>query len=482
MLDLLKKPVAEPANLPLAKIRIDGGTQMRIGLNEETVAEYADAINAGAQLPPPVVFYDGNEYWLGDGFHRVEAYKWAYKEIKVIGSIDVDVRVGTRRDAVLFAAGANASHGLRRTAADKERGVDTLLRDEEWAGWSDREIAKRCNVSPTFVGNRRKLLYPEGSDGERTYQTKHGTVATMNTAKIGKIDFTLKELDLTGCIALVWRAIKHNCPMNQPVERLRWLQKARMQAFWDQLAYDDAQPGDDLILLAVSTVDFELSGRIDYDRRVAERAAEFAPKYMESVDTKADKISRLEGWLLRKGWGFFSGPEKPSGVSKGKNIFQWSKGDLDGQLLAMRYAEKMEKEGTANPVTVHVDSENDDDTPLVGCPHRGQSQADYDGFGLLHCDHCGYCTHISVTGGVCGICGEVVGGTHGEPLIETAGADPRCGQLQRLLNLYQQALDSGDEYGQITGCCSHTPPMRRALEPMIAELQSTLRALCAVEV
>jgi hypothetical protein len=56
---------------------------MRAGLNEETVQEYLEAMmdsqaegshpKAYWPFPPVVVFYDGNVYWTGDGFHRVEA-------------------------------------------------------------------------------------------------------------------------------------------------------------------------------------------------------------------------------------------------------------------------------------------------------------------------------------------------------------------------------------------------------------------------
>ena len=38
--------------------------------------------------------------------------------------IAADVRQGTRRDALLFAAGANSSHGLSRTTADKRRAIE----------------------------------------------------------------------------------------------------------------------------------------------------------------------------------------------------------------------------------------------------------------------------------------------------------------------------------------------------------------------
>jgi hypothetical protein len=124
-----------------------------------------------------VLFYDGSEYWVGDGFHRIEAYR------RAIGGNpnSTPVRAGSRRDAILYAAGANASHGLRRTQADKRRSVETLLMDAEWAKWSDREIARQCKVSADLVGAVRKHVVTVGNDSERTYTTKHGTTATMNT-------------------------------------------------------------------------------------------------------------------------------------------------------------------------------------------------------------------------------------------------------------------------------------------------------------
>ncbi len=143
--------------MSLATIRTDGGTQSRAELSAETIAEYRDAMAAGAAFPPVVVFHDGTTYWLADGFHRVEAARTSGAT-----EIAADVRQGTRRAAVLFSAGANAAHGLRRTNADKRRAVETLLRDEEWSAWSDREIARRCGVSQTFVGSVRASLSDNG--------------------------------------------------------------------------------------------------------------------------------------------------------------------------------------------------------------------------------------------------------------------------------------------------------------------------------
>ena len=64
-----------------------------------------------------------------------------------------------------------------------------LLEDEEWKNWSDREIARQCKVGHPLVGELRNLTGISSSEKtERTYVTKHGTLATMNTTNIGKND------------------------------------------------------------------------------------------------------------------------------------------------------------------------------------------------------------------------------------------------------------------------------------------------------
>jgi hypothetical protein len=166
--------------IPISKIRTDGGTQPRAELSADTIAEYRDAMAEGTTFPAVIVFHDGTTHWLADGFHRLDA-------AKAIGAKDIaaEVRQGTQRDAILFSVGANALHGLRRTNADKRRAVERLLADEEWSKWSDREIARRCGVSPTFVsGLRPSLSTVDGEPAARTYTTKHGTVAKMRTGAI----------------------------------------------------------------------------------------------------------------------------------------------------------------------------------------------------------------------------------------------------------------------------------------------------------
>lgn len=156
-------------SLPLHLVRTDGGTQARAGISEETVAEYEQGVRGGDDFPPVTVFHDGTDYWLADGFHRLEAHRRAGES-----RIEARVRRGTHRDAALFAAGANATHGLRRTNADKNRVVEMLLLDEEWGQWSDRKVAELCGVSHVFVGDVRKRLSGNGYQMPATRTVQRG--------------------------------------------------------------------------------------------------------------------------------------------------------------------------------------------------------------------------------------------------------------------------------------------------------------------
>jgi hypothetical protein len=155
----------------LGKIRTDGGTQARVGTDQQTVEGYAADIEKGDRFPPIVVFFDGEEYWLADGFHRLAACAMAKRD--AIGAI---VKQGTRRDAVLYSCGANAANGLRRTNADKRRAVELLLGDDEWGRKSDRWIAEKCGVGHAFVSKLRPQLSTvdssprQGQDGKTRKQ------------------------------------------------------------------------------------------------------------------------------------------------------------------------------------------------------------------------------------------------------------------------------------------------------------------------
>ncbi len=189
--------------IELSKICIDGGTQPRAKLNQETVDEYAEAYKSGTSLPPVTLFFDGASYWMADGFHRYFGAKAAGKK-----RIAEDITPGTLRDAILYSLSANSRHGLKRSNADKRKAVLTLLDDAEWSKWSNEKIAATCAVSPHTVADIKKShsanaesecishsANAELKPGEVTYTTRHGKPATMNTANIGKPKSKAKSID-----------------------------------------------------------------------------------------------------------------------------------------------------------------------------------------------------------------------------------------------------------------------------------------------
>jgi hypothetical protein len=171
-------------DFPIAKIRRDRDVQIRESLDADALKDYTDRILAGESPPAVELFYDGTDYWLSNGFHRVEAMLRAERT-----HISVEQTAGTRRDAILHGLGANADNGVRLTNEDKRRSVKRLLCDEEWSKWSDRQIARQVHVSNNFVSELRRLASSDDSDRsseQRLYVDRHGHKGTMKTGAIGR--------------------------------------------------------------------------------------------------------------------------------------------------------------------------------------------------------------------------------------------------------------------------------------------------------
>jgi len=170
----MNKPVTTKLIL-IAQITIDAGTQVRAAINEDVVAQYADAIDAGDTFPNVVTYHDGAKWFLADGFHRLLAVKRLDHE-----TIRCEVHQGTRADALKYALSANYSHGLPRTNADKRKSAQIAL--TEWPKLSNRELARICAVSDMFIATVRKQLqgdcsslHPEtriGADGKERKMPK----------------------------------------------------------------------------------------------------------------------------------------------------------------------------------------------------------------------------------------------------------------------------------------------------------------------
>lgn len=163
--------------LKLSEIITTAGTQIRASINADAVDQYAEAmLDSANKFPPVVVFHDSKEYILADGFHRVmAASRNGFKDI------EAEVRKGTKSDALKYALSANATHGIRRTNADKRRSVELAL--SEWPKLSDREIARICAVGNKFVGDVRSELCLEHSSKNETRIGADGKTRKLPTRK-----------------------------------------------------------------------------------------------------------------------------------------------------------------------------------------------------------------------------------------------------------------------------------------------------------
>jgi transposase-like protein len=141
------------AKFDLSAIRTDGGTQPRAALDQETVNEYRVAMQDGVEFPPVEIMYDGEHYWLVDGFHRVKA-----AHLAGLARINANVTGGTRAEAVWASFAANKAHGLRRSNADKQRAVEAALKHEKGAKLSNRQLADHVGVDEKTVRIWREKL------------------------------------------------------------------------------------------------------------------------------------------------------------------------------------------------------------------------------------------------------------------------------------------------------------------------------------
>ena len=166
----------------IESIRLDGGTQPRSALDYGVVGEYAEALQGGAKFPAVTVFYDGTDYWLSDGFHRVTAAVRAG-----LNEIEADVHQGSRRDAQWHSFSANKSHGLRREKGDAKRAIEKILNDAEWAKVPQTKIAEHVGVSQGYVSQiQAHLISSNKIDRGPVEVNRNGKTYTQNTENIGK--------------------------------------------------------------------------------------------------------------------------------------------------------------------------------------------------------------------------------------------------------------------------------------------------------
>jgi hypothetical protein len=173
--------------LKLTQVKIDGNTQARAGMDQTTVSEYSELLKDGTKFPAPTVFFDGETYWMADGFHRYFSNK-----ANGVLELEFDIREGTQRDAKFYAMGANGGRGLKWRPEDIKQICYVMFEDEEWGGMSNNAIAKHVGVSAMTIGRHRHTWEESRQESEIEFEeesvtyVKDGETKTMKTGKIGK--------------------------------------------------------------------------------------------------------------------------------------------------------------------------------------------------------------------------------------------------------------------------------------------------------
>ena len=155
----------------LDAIRLDGGTQCRLVIDQPTVYTYLEAMKEDAEFPLMETVFDGSTHWLTDGFHRYHAYK-----LLGIKEVEVKYKPGTLQDAKIEALKANSKHGKPLSNDDKRNKVKMALEVDGYEKKSDREIASICEVSVTFVSSVRRpeVKAKQSKNVEKHFEKKAG--------------------------------------------------------------------------------------------------------------------------------------------------------------------------------------------------------------------------------------------------------------------------------------------------------------------
>ena len=152
------KPIQQSIDPRL--IKTDLNTQARGETSDETIREYAEAMENGTRFPPITVFLDleNEQYILADGFHRL----FAHLRVKPNDPIITEQYLGDFWAAQWYSICANQSHGFRRTNKHKRNAIELAFFNPNGAGKTDGALSDELGLSPQFVQKVRKEMEADG--------------------------------------------------------------------------------------------------------------------------------------------------------------------------------------------------------------------------------------------------------------------------------------------------------------------------------
>jgi ParB-like chromosome segregation protein Spo0J len=167
----------------LNNITVDPEIQSRVKCDREFERQFAEAMLRGDLFPPVDVFWDGEAYLLADGFHRYSAHQRVGQD-----NIRCRIHEGSRRDAIVFSAGANRAFSIPRTLDDMRKAAGMLFADDEWFNKSAEQIAKHIGVRGSTITSWRSLwCQDKGVKPPRKVITAKGTKQVVYRERAGRI-------------------------------------------------------------------------------------------------------------------------------------------------------------------------------------------------------------------------------------------------------------------------------------------------------
>lgn len=120
----------------LSKVNLHAATQLRLMEDQTHIEELAHAYADNGsfhELPWVALVKETNEYVPIDGFHRLMAVEWLHNQSDIQTDANTEVvairysEFDTMADAIVAAAGVNATHGLKRKKGDIANAIRTII-------------------------------------------------------------------------------------------------------------------------------------------------------------------------------------------------------------------------------------------------------------------------------------------------------------------------------------------------------------------
>ncbi len=143
-------------SIALSQVNLQAPTQLRLMENQAHIEElahvYADR-GSFHELPWVAYVAETDEYVPIDGFHRLMAIEWLHNQNDIqtdANTEEVEIRYSkfdTMSEAIIAAAGVNATHGLKRQKGDIQNAIRTLL-----------EVDRIGFMENKFKLNKKKIM------------------------------------------------------------------------------------------------------------------------------------------------------------------------------------------------------------------------------------------------------------------------------------------------------------------------------------